>query len=229
MNKDHSEDMSAILQHHSRLSAPDAANAEMLDLDLTTMTIRSASGVHTIAVSPPMDTFDDRRPRLADMATESRRALGLDVVAEPGHVPAPGETETAPVPVPEPSAAEIQFYPPRGTDWLSFAGVTLYYVCAALVYGGFVMPGSAAWRFLDLVRFPNGPVGFIWLVEKILTLVVGIHVFECLWLDRSRLAPAGLRRGSKVWCLWIGTTFLEGLPAYRRWDRLVKGKGSKRE
>lgn len=215
MNKDHTEDMSAILQHYSRLSAAEAAGAEMLGLDLTTMTIRSASGEHAVPVTPPMDTWNDRRARLVDMTIEARKALGLEVVEEPGHAPPP--------------AAGIHFYPPRGADWFSFTGLTLYYVSALLVYCGQVTPGSAVWQFLDLVRFPYGPVGYIWLVKKILLLVLGIHAVECFWLDRSRLTPGGLRRGSMVWWLWIGAGFFEGLPAYRRWDRLVKGKTSKIE
>lgn len=217
MNKDHLGDMSAILQHHAHISASEAANAEMLDLDLTSMKIRSASGVHTVALTPPMDTWDDRRVRLADMSNEARKAL-----EEPGHAPPSAGAASTP-------AGEIPFYWPRGGDWVSFAGLAFYWFSCVLVYGGFVTPGSGAWQVLELVRFPYGPVGYIWLVRKILALVLAIHAFESFYLDRSRLAPAGLRRGSKVWSLWVAAGFFEGLPAYRRWDRLVVGKRSKSE
>ncbi|ROW08598.1 hypothetical protein VPNG_06189 [Cytospora leucostoma] len=242
MNKDHSDDMSAILQHRANLSRPEAAHAEMLGLDLTTITIRSASGVHVVPVAPPMGHWDDRRARLAEMTESARKALGTEdeeeeVVHDGGEQQKPGLVAAADAaagataadgatPPPAP-AAKIQFYPPRGSDWLSFGGLALYYFSAALVYGGFVTPGSGAWRFLDLVGFPYGPAGFIWLVRQIIGLVLGIHVLEAFWLDRSRLAPGGLRRGTGVWWLWIGAAFFEGLPAYRRWDRHVKGKGSK--
>ncbi|KAK7747861.1 hypothetical protein SLS53_001110 [Cytospora paraplurivora] len=245
MNKDHSDDMSAILQHQANLSAPEAANAEMLGLDLTTITIRSASGVHVVPVTPPMDHWDDRRARLAEMTGSARKALGTEEEEEeeegkgfvhdggeqqkPGHVAAADAAAAATTDgtTPPAPAPKVQFYPPRGSDWLSFGGLALYYFSAALVYGGFVTPGSEAWRFLDLVGFPYGPVGFIWLVRQIIGLVLGIHVLEAFWLDRSRLAPGGLRRGTGVWWLWIGAAFFEGPPAYRRWDRHVKGKGSK--
>ncbi|KUI68038.1 hypothetical protein VM1G_03626 [Cytospora mali] len=217
MNKDHTEDMSIILQHRAGLSVSEASNAELLDLDLTTLKIRSASGVHTVTMTPPMDTWNDRRERLADMATEARKALGRETAKEAGQAPSSG------------APAQIRFYAPRGSDWFAFIGVTFYYVCAVLVYAGFVMPGSPAWRLLELVRFPDGPVRFIWLVKKILVLVLGIHAVEGFWLDRSRLAPSGLRRGSIVWFLWMGAAFFEGVPAFGRWDRLVKGKGLKTE
>lgn len=211
MNRDHTDDMSAILQHYSRLSAAAADAAEMLDLDLTSMTIRSASGTHTLPITPPMDHWDDRRARLVAMTAEARQALGLDNNDE--------AAATAPGPVP-------RYVPPQGTDWVSFAGVSFYFLCAGLVYGGLVTPESPAWRALDAVRFPRGPVAFIWLVEVLFLPVLAIHVAEAWWMDRSRLAPAGVPRGSRVWLLWVGNAFLEGIPAYRRWDRVVKAKAS---
>ncbi|KAI3397040.1 hypothetical protein diail_11276 [Diaporthe ilicicola] len=221
MNKDHTDDMSAILRHYSRLSDSQAAGAEMLDLDLTTMTIRSASGVHNVPVTPPMGNWDDRRPRLVAMTADARKALGLDVAAEEASTSRSSGSDATAQPATTPGYA-----PPQGTDWISFAGVSFYFVCAGLVYGGLVTPGSVPWRALEAVHFPNGPVGFIWIVEKIFLLVLGIHVAEAWWMDRSRLAPAGVPRGSRVWCLWVGNAFLEGVPAYRRWDRVVKAKAN---
>lgn len=204
MNKDHTDDMSAILRHYSHLSAPQADGAEMLDLDLTAMTIRSASGVHTVPVTPPMDNWDDRRARLV--------AMTADAAAEQASASA----------VPQPAAP--RYVPPRGTDFISLAGVSFYFLCAGLVYGGFVTPGSPAWRAVEAARFPQGPVAFCWLVEVLFLPVLAIHVVEAWWMDYSRLAPAGVARGSRVWLLWVGSTFLEGVPAYRRWDRVVKAK-----
>lgn len=224
MNKDHTDDMAAILQHYSHLSASQADGAEMLDLDLTAMTIRSASGVHTVPVTPPMDAWDDRRARLVAMTADARKALGLDdndhATASAVAVPAGEQTSTGPSPGTQPSAP--RYVPPQGTDWISFAGVSFYFLCAGLVYGGLVTPDSPAWAALEAVRFPRGPVGFIWLVEALFLPVLAIHVAEAWWMDRSRLAPAGVARGSRVWLLWVGNAFLEGVPAYRRWDRVVK-------
>ncbi|POS73113.1 hypothetical protein DHEL01_v208494 [Diaporthe helianthi] len=209
MNKDHTEDMSAILRHYSHLSAAEAEGAEMLDLDLTSMSIRSATGTHTVPISPPMDSWDDRRAKLVAMTTAARNALGLD-----NH-----NDEAADHPIP-------RHVPPQGTDWISFAGVSFYFLCAGLVYGGLVTPGSPTWTALEAVRFPRGPVAFIWLVEVLFLPVLAIHVAEAWWMDHSRLAPARVPRGSRVWLLWVANAFLEGIPAYRRWDRTVKAKTS---
>ncbi|KAG6360391.1 hypothetical protein INS49_011449 [Diaporthe citri] len=226
MNKDHTDDMSAILQHYSHLSVSQADGAEMLDIDLTAMTIRSASGTHTVPVTPPMDTWDDRRVRLVAMTADARKALGLD--DDDGHdvapaaTPAAEDTSTSSGPGAQPAAP--RHVPPQGTDWISFAGVSFYFLCAGLVYSKLVTPESPAWRALEAVRFPQGPVGFIWLVEALFMPVLAIHVAEAWWMDRSRLAPAGVARGSRVWLLWVCNAFLEGVPAYRRWDRVVKAK-----
>lgn len=230
MNKDHTDDMSAILQHYSHLSVSQADGAEMLDLDLTAMTIRSASGVHTVPVTPPMNTWDDRRARLVAMTADACKALGLDddgdghAAAAAAAAPAAEKTSMGSGSASGAQPAAPRYVPPQGTDWISFAGVSFYFLCAGLVYSKLVTPESPAWRALEAVRFPQGPVGFIWLVEALFLPVLAIHVAEAWWMDRSRLAPAGVARGSGVWLLWVGNAFLEGVPAYRRWDRVVKAK-----
>ncbi|KAG8160227.1 hypothetical protein KVR01_009763 [Diaporthe batatas] len=235
MNKDHAEDMSAILRHYSHLSAAEAEGAEMLDLDLTSMSIRSASGTHAVAITPPMDSWDDRRAKLVAMTTDARKALGLDsdgneAEAASHAAPAAAEAEhISPGPGPGPSApppSSPRYVPPQGTDWISLAGVSFYFLCAGLVYGGLVTPGSPAWAALEAVRFPRGPVAFIWLVEVLFLPVLAIHVAEAWYMHRSRLAPAAVPCGSAVWLLWVGNAFLEGIPAYKRWDRTVKAKAS---
>jgi len=80
------------------------------------------------------------------------------------------------------------------------------------------------WSFLDMIRFPFGPVGFKWLVKTIAIPVLGIHVGEMWLLDRSRLAPRGIARGSPNWCMWVGSNFLEGFWAFIRFDRIVEEK-----
>lgn len=222
MNKDHTDDMSAILQHYSRLSAADADGAEMLDLDLNSMTIRSASGPHTVPFNPPMDNWDDRRAKLVAMTSEARKALGLDNTDEAAATTATATEQTSPSAPP----SAPRYVAPQGTDWISIAGVSFYFMCAGLVYGGLVTPESPAWRALEAVCFPRGPVAFIWLVEVLLLPMLAIHVAEAWWMDRSRLAPGGVPRGSRVWLLWVGNAFFEGISAYKRWDRTVKAKTS---
>jgi hypothetical protein len=112
MNKDHQKDLSLYLRHFNRLSAADAAGPELLDIDLTTMTIRSVSGTHAVAISPPMTSWADRRVRLAEMSITAHKALGLR----------------------DPTAVTISTWvPPRGFDFVVLGAVAFYFVCLAAV------------------------------------------------------------------------------------------------
>lgn len=214
MNKDHAEDMSAILRHSMGLTAQQAARPEMLDLDLATMTIRAASGVHAVPISPPMSSWNDRRGRLVDMTVAAREALGLNVVGEESAEHATGAG----------SAAGVQFYPPEGVGILSFAGVSWYFLSAALVFSGNAQPGSAFWRFIETIHFPGGPEIYVWLVRVILLPMLAVHVVEAAYMAKSRLAPRNVPVGSLVWLMWVACTFFEGAPCWQKWDRRVLGK-----
>lgn len=211
MNKDHAEDMSAILRHFAGLSENQAIDAELLDLDLATMTIKSASGVHAVDVTPPMTSWNDRRGRIVEMTLEARRALGIHVAAGPDHLPAGPEA--------------IDFYPPEGVGIVSFTGVLWYFVSYAIYVSGNMEPASTFWRLLEAIHFPGGPKLYVWLVRTLLLPVLACHLFEAFYLmAKNRLAPRGVPILSAVWLLWVANAFFEGLPALQRFDRKVLGK-----
>jgi len=53
--------------------------------------------------------------------------------------------------------------------------------------------------------------------------VVAIHVAEMGWFDWKRSSRYGVRRWSRVWFLWMGSVFLEGVGAQWRFDGVVRG------
>lgn len=210
MNKDHSDDMVAILRHYQRLTEAEAAGAKMEDLDLATMTIRTDGGVHTVTLSPPMSTWADRRARLVEMTTAARTALGIAAAGEGDRAPeAPGA---------------VQFYWPEGVGILSFVGVTWYFISAAVVYSGNMEPGSPFWRFIEAIHFPVGPELYVWLVVSLLIPMLVIHVSEAVYMAKSRLAPRGVPVASSMWWLWVVCAFFEGAPCWQKWDRRVLEK-----
>lgn len=208
MNKDHGDDMVAILRHFNGLTDAQAAGATMEDLDLATMRLRSASGLHAVLVTPPMSHWSERRARLVEMTVAAREALGLGAAAETAHA----------------SAAPVRFYAPEGWGILSFAGVMWYFISAAVVFTGNMTPGSAFWRVLEAVHFPIDPVMYRWLVKIILVPMLLIHIAEAVYMAKSRLAPKGVLVGSSMWWLWVACTFFEGAPCWKKWDRRVLGK-----
>lgn len=241
MNADHRADLSAILRRYAGLSEADAADPELLDLDLATLTVRcagaGAGATHVVPVVPPMATWADRRARLVDMTTEARRALGIEETKSEAQHSVSGSTSSAaaggggssaglaPRAATATSAPIVAFYPPEGAGIVSFTGVSLYFVSAALYFSGHLVPGSVFWRLIEAVHFPGGPELYIWLVRMILLPVLGIHIFEAFYLmGVKRLPRRGVPVGSAMWCLWVGCTFLEGLPAWQRFDAKVLGK-----
>ncbi|KAK2071886.1 hypothetical protein P8C59_006274 [Phyllachora maydis] len=114
------------------------------------------------------------------------------------------------------------FVPPQGFDRVVFGSVVMFFSLAAMVGLGYLEPGTAAWRFLEGMRLPRGPAGLRWLVNLIALPTLFIHIAEVLWLDRSRLVPHGVERGSRVWFLWLGAVFFDGVCTYKRFDRHVK-------
>lgn len=241
MNKDHRLDMRHILVHYGavppvpssyttatkanlNLTENDDTNPLMLDISLSALTLRlpATDSTHAVALDPPLANWEDRRARLVEMTRMAREALG--VVASPSEEDG-GKGNVAVVVVGE-------YMPPRVPyDLTIFLAVLFYYFTWVLVQAGGLGVGSAAARVVEGVRFPGGVAGFTWLVRTIFVPVLGIHVFETWLLERTRLRKFGVRRGSRVWWLWVGSVFVEGAMAFKRFDIIVerlKAEGKKK-
>jgi hypothetical protein len=195
MNKDHQADLTTMLRHHLGPVTHPGPNPQMTDVTLSSMTITTSDGTtHTIPIVPPMKSFSDVRPSLVAMTLTARAALGLDADGNPVRVD--------------------RFLPPSGVAAVVVAAVTFYFVSFPAVRLGLVQPGRPAYQLLE--RF-GAAEAFTWLVEMIFWPVLGVHVVECWWLERSRLRGR-VRRGSRVWWMWLGCCFLEGFTCFQRFD-----------
>ncbi|KAI1266144.1 hypothetical protein F5Y18DRAFT_382580 [Xylariaceae sp. FL1019] len=204
MNKEHGAELKQYLRAFNGLSSSAAADAELVDLSLDTLSIKSASGIHKVRVSPPMKSLADARVRLVDMAQIAQQKLGLSDIRI------------------------NEFKTPRGVGIVSFIGVSFYFASALALSLGLLRPGTAAWTILDN-RFPYGAEGFAWLVNAIAIPVLIIHVTEAWWMAHGRLATYGVEAGSSLWFLWVVQVFLEGYPAMARFDGLVAAEKKKKE
>ncbi|KAK5660704.1 hypothetical protein OQA88_12069 [Cercophora sp. LCS_1] len=223
MNKDHRTDLAHILQHYNKLSATEAADPEMVDIDLESMTVLTDGGKTTRIVhfEPPMGSFDERRTKLIEMTMKAREALGV-VPEDDGHGHGHG-TASGKVVVAE-------WHPPQSLlEWAVVVGVLLYFVSFATVRAGWFDRGTQGWRYLELSPFPGGAKGFRWLVEAMFWPVVGIHAGEMVLFDIKKTAKYGLKRGSAVWFLWMVNVFVEGVGAFKRFNRVVGRLGKKSE
>ena len=240
MNKDHRTDLSHILQHFNKLPSAKAADPTMLDVDLEGLTVRvggdgngnessSSSGegegpgtvTHVVAFDPPMKSFGELRSRLVAMTHQARDALGVVSPKGEGEGGDHGDGDGG-VNGDGKVVVVREYRPPQGADWIAFFGVAGYYLCYAVIRAGLVEEGGLLWE--GLWWFPGGgAVGFRWLVETMVVPVVAIHVAEMGWFDWKRSSRYGVRRWSRVWFLWMGSVFLEGVGAQWRFDGVVRG------
>jgi hypothetical protein len=206
MNADHADSLSHYLRHHCSLSGPAASSPHLLDISLTSMTIRAASGTsHTIPLSPPLSSWSEARQRLVVMDADARKALGIPPVR----------------PLVE------KWTPPRAPGHLVvLALVSVYAVGEMARRAGFVVPGSAAWEILQKT-FPGGVGRWTWLQQKIFLPLVVIHAIETVVMV-YRLKRANVPATSGVWWMWIASTAAEGVGSHQRFGALSRREAAKR-
>ncbi|KAK0662552.1 hypothetical protein QBC41DRAFT_350375 [Cercophora samala] len=211
MNNDHRLDLQHILQHFNRLSDYEARDPEMTDINLQFMTVKTphTGRTHYLKFDPELTSWGERRVRLVEMTRRARVGLGLEAPEE-------GEKDGKGAGV----VVVREYMPPRPLDWVVFLAVLFYYFNFVATVKLGVLEGRE-W-VLDGVWPLGGHEGWMWLTRTIFWPVVGIHVAEAAWLERSRLSRFGVERGSGVWWLWMGSCFIEGAMAFKRFDILVR-------
>jgi hypothetical protein len=187
----------------------------MVDIDLEGITLRlpgcgDEERVYVVRFEPRLGAWGERRERLVGMTRVAKEALG--VAATEGVV-------------------VREYMPPRVPyDLAVFVAVLFYYFTFGLVRAGGFAPGGLSALVVETVRFPGGVAGLKWLVNAIFVPVLAIHLVETWLLERTRLQKFGVRRGSRVWWLWVGSVFIEGAMAFKRFDIVVerlKAEGKK--
>ncbi|KAK4204705.1 hypothetical protein QBC40DRAFT_216451 [Triangularia verruculosa] len=215
MNEDHRTDLQHILQWSNSLTEYEAKEPEMVDINLQFMTIKTphTGRTHYVKFVPELAFWSERRGRLVDMTRAARVGLGLEI---PDH---DEEEEKKGV------VTVREYMPPRPLDWVIFLAVVFYYVNYLVVVKVGVLEGRE-W-VLDGVWPWGGHGGWVWLTKMIFWPVIGIHLAEAWWLERSRLRKFGVERGGRVWWLWMGSCFVEGGMAFRRFDIVARRAGEK--
>ena len=219
MNADHRRDLRHIFLHYYRPSTPGGATASqllppsdadplMINIDLSSFTVRlpSSGTTHVIAFHPPLRAWEDRRHKLMGMTLNAREKLGV-LEQEEGEV----------------KVVVGEYVPPRWPyDGVIFGAVLVYYFTCILLRAGYCEDGGLVGQVVEMVRFPGGLAAFRWVVKTIFVPVLGIHLTETWWLVRTRLSRFGVRASSRVWWLWVGSVFIEGAMAFKRFDLLVE-------
>ncbi|KAF9885776.1 hypothetical protein FE257_012358 [Aspergillus nanangensis] len=202
MNTDHQGSLRMYLRVYCQVSSREAESARLEDLTLNDLLLRTASGTrYTIPLSPPLKSFADARARVVAMHKECLQKLGL-------------------------SGVVIKEYRvPRGGHAVAFA-VCLGVMVAFSRRGNFV-PGSWMYETLGLQRAPQAVTLCHDYQPWVLWSLIGAHVLEAAVLAVTRLKPHGVSMFGSVWWMWMGSTVIEGVSAWHRFDGMVKEQKAK--
>jgi len=199
MNADHQRSLSYYLQHFNELSASAASKPLLRDITFSSLTIQSADGKpHTIPINPPMKSWSEARTRTVEMDREARAALGIS------------------------SILITSYEPPRSPLHVTVLALCLL-TFVIFVTRAWIVDGTWVYDAL-LPWFPGGPTWFLGIAKAIALPVLGLHLGEAYWLDRSRLRKHGVEKGTALWYKWIASCFIEGMGCFQRIDATVKRK-----
>ncbi|KAE8374029.1 hypothetical protein BDV26DRAFT_270747 [Aspergillus bertholletiae] len=203
MNADHQKSLAMYLRVYCHVADGDAKAARLEDISLSDLLISAKGTRYSVPLDPPMNSFSETRQRVVAMHKECLRQLGLsDITIK-------------------------EYRGPRGWEVVNFAVV----VATLIVFsrGSNFLPGSLLYETAGLDRFPAF-TQFCHTVQPIPnTLLLGIHAIEVVLMAVRRLKPYGVPFMSGVWFAWLATIMIEGVWAFRRFDRMVKEEEVKRE
>lgn len=202
MNKSHQDSLSLFLQRYCKLPSTTATPSKttLTSLSLNRLILTCHGQRYQVPFKPALSCMDEIRPRLKVMHQECLAALNL-------------------------SAVEITSYvPPRSLlDWTVFLLVVATMVSFSRAKN--FVPGSFLYETCGL-RYVPGFARFCLAIQPFLIVFMqGIHLFEAgLLMARRRLRKYRVRMWSKLWWMWVGTCFIDGVCSLQRFDRLAREK-----
>ncbi|TLD25304.1 hypothetical protein PspLS_05990 [Pyricularia sp. CBS 133598] len=213
VNKDHAEDLSLYLRHFNSVSIQDAADAELLSLDLERMLIRAGPSrqLHKVSYSPPLINWADRRAVLVEMSRSAREASSGGA----GRLPDPDLSNADP--------ASLIRGPALVPDLVVDGTVIFFIASAAACHLGYLEPGTRLWSNPLLAMFPGGPGNFARIIKTIAGPIVALHAAEAAFLV-TRLRKYRVPLLSSAGLFWTFSIFIEGVFGFMRFNKMIKEK-----
>ncbi|KAL3470573.1 hypothetical protein BJX99DRAFT_239275 [Aspergillus californicus] len=197
MNADHSRSLSLYLRAYCTVSKKASQSPTLEDIRLADMIISAQGSRYVIPFDPPLKSLAETRARVVAMHKESLRRLNLS------------DTKVT------------KYAPPRGGEIIGFAIIFAAFVgyCRR---GNFV-PGSLLYDGVGLDRFPRFTEFSYKYQPWIFGTLAVTHAFEAVvLLAYMRLSKYGVQLFSGLWWTWVVLGFVEGFPAWMRFDQLVR-------
>ncbi|MCJ1259325.1 hypothetical protein MMC24_007162 [Lignoscripta atroalba] len=202
MNADHQDSLIRYLEHFCLLSSFSARNATLTDVTLGSLTIETSSGSkHVITIRPAMGSWSEVRERVVAMDAEAVAGLHRSNVTVK------------------------KYKRPKG--WM-----IAVFLASACTFVAFSMrsnfePGS--FLYDNVLKGTPRFARFCHTIQPLLIYpMLALHASEAAQMGRSRLRKHTVPMFSKLWWKWILSTFVEGVGAFIRFDRIVKEEEEKK-
>ena len=205
MNKEHVKEQTYYLRHFCNLSKSAASSPQLINLTFKGLTIRTGDGkTHTVPLTPPLQSWDEIRPRVVAMDESARKGLGISDIRIKEHR-----------------------WPDRFFDRLLFFAVSFYWFC--WLTSPFFKPGTLPWETMASVLGNKTPAGYLWLVKALQFPVAGIHFAEAYFFHRLRMQRHQVETGSSLWWKWMFSVWIEGASAWQRVGRVIEDAKKEKE
>lgn len=196
MNADHQDSLIRYLEHFCNLSSYAARNAKLVDVTFDSLTILSSDGSpHSISIKPSMNSWSEVRPRVVAMDAEAVAALGRSNITVK------------------------KYKRPKGFMAVVFVATACTFVLFSKRSN--FQPGSFVYD--SVMRHVPGFAKFCYKIQPMVIYpMVVLHSGEAIYMERSRLEKHTVPKFSKLWWKWLLSTFVEGVGAFVRFDRIVE-------
>jgi hypothetical protein len=171
----------------------------MTDIDLSGLTLSCQGRTHRIPFEPPLKSYREARERVVQLDKECCQRLGRSDVTVK------------------------EYRVPEGLDAIPFFVVSATF----LAY-------SQRWWF-EKGQVVEAVLGaafarFSWNIQPwLLWIMVAIHGAEMFYFAYAKLRKHSVSPRSRVWWLWTGSVFIEGVFAMKRFDAMVKSQREKQK
>ncbi|MCJ1239209.1 hypothetical protein MMC14_007203 [Varicellaria rhodocarpa] len=196
MNADHQISLVRYLEHFCHLSSFSARNAKLQDISFKSLTILSSKNAqHVISIEPPMVAWVEARERVVAMDAEAVKGLKRSNITMK------------------------RYEEPSGF-------MALVFVAVAMTFALFSKRSnfeSGSFLYNHVLRYAPGFAKWCYKIQPLLIfLMVTIHGSEVVYMGIGRLKKHSVPRFGILWWKWVLSTFIEGVGAFVRFDRIIK-------
>ena len=202
MNADHQDSLVRYLEHYCHLSSFSARNAKLEDISFASLTIASSQNTqHVISIEPPMVAWAEARERVVAMDAEAVKGLKRSNITMK------------------------KYKEPSGL-------MAVVFIAAAISFALFskrsnLEPGSFLYN--HVLWYAPGFAKWCYKIQPLLIfLMVTIHGGEAVYMVTGRLKKHSVPRFGMLWWKWMLSTYIEGVGAFVRFDRIIKEEEEKK-